>query len=513
MACPRPWDLGCLALLTLLAAPAGAAAPPSPKPAPETLYEAVDVTVASVEVFVTDREGKPVSGLTRDDFEIREEGRPVEITHFLAESAASGEGGGPAAATAPASPPAAAPASTERTWAWFFDNLHLDPTSRLQVLDKLPGAGAKLSAQDRVVLFGYDRTLTMQIFRASDREAIAAAIAKMRARIPGGFEVRAAEDELQRRSAAANDASDRRTIGYDMELQQEELLHELKAALEALERAMTALAGLPGTKALVYITGNLPNWNHPSFRSYIDRAVNQANANRVTLYGVGVPSRGDPYDQTGSLLQLADRTGGRAALDPFDAGVLLEQMRTDLTTFYSLGYTPPPQKAGTMRRLKIAVKRPGLTVRHRATYQAHNEDEIAQSRMWTALFLGEGQNGLGISATLGAAHPGAQGNLTVDLRVELPVGRLGLLPSGAARTGKVHLFIASRNAKGKTSDLTRITLPLRIPEEKLAAALAGKIPYDTRIALRPEASDVVVGVYDEVGKADSVLVLPWRPGP
>ena len=53
--------------------------------APSTdFYETVEVNVVNVEVYVTDKKGNPVTGLTRDDFEILEDGEPIEISNFYA---------------------------------------------------------------------------------------------------------------------------------------------------------------------------------------------------------------------------------------------------------------------------------------------------------------------------------------------------------------------------------------------------------------------------------------------
>ena len=44
--------------------------------------EDVEVEVVNVEVVVTGPDGVPVQGLTRDDFELLDDGKPVEITNF-----------------------------------------------------------------------------------------------------------------------------------------------------------------------------------------------------------------------------------------------------------------------------------------------------------------------------------------------------------------------------------------------------------------------------------------------
>ena len=48
----------------------------------EIFFETVDVNVVNVDVYVRDKKGNPIGGLTRDDFEILEDGRSVEISNF-----------------------------------------------------------------------------------------------------------------------------------------------------------------------------------------------------------------------------------------------------------------------------------------------------------------------------------------------------------------------------------------------------------------------------------------------
>ena len=43
------------------------------------LIERIEVNIVNVDVSVTDRAGHPIGGLTRDDFEVYEDGRPQKI--------------------------------------------------------------------------------------------------------------------------------------------------------------------------------------------------------------------------------------------------------------------------------------------------------------------------------------------------------------------------------------------------------------------------------------------------
>ena len=49
-----------------------------------TFFAPVEVPLVSVDIYVSDRHGRPVSGLGVGDFEILEDGQPVEISHFYA---------------------------------------------------------------------------------------------------------------------------------------------------------------------------------------------------------------------------------------------------------------------------------------------------------------------------------------------------------------------------------------------------------------------------------------------
>src|SRR3954452_12875404 len=70
--------------------------------APPPLVEKIDVSVVNVDVTVTDRHGQPVAGLTRNDFEIFEDGKPQTITNFyLVENAGVHEATNAAAETKP----------------------------------------------------------------------------------------------------------------------------------------------------------------------------------------------------------------------------------------------------------------------------------------------------------------------------------------------------------------------------------------------------------------------------
>lgn len=61
----------------------------SDEPAATQFGEVIDVALVNVDVWVTDAEGKPVSGLSAGDFHVKHDGQDVEITHFVEQSSSA----------------------------------------------------------------------------------------------------------------------------------------------------------------------------------------------------------------------------------------------------------------------------------------------------------------------------------------------------------------------------------------------------------------------------------------
>jgi len=92
----------------LLALPGGVRAQPVERvpSEPPLFVERLDVEIVNLDVVVTDRRGHPVTGLIRDDFELRVDGEPIPIENFYAVDPERPAG----AASPPEAPIGAAPA-------------------------------------------------------------------------------------------------------------------------------------------------------------------------------------------------------------------------------------------------------------------------------------------------------------------------------------------------------------------------------------------------------------------
>ena len=110
----RRWTALALLLALAVTAPAQQLPP---------LRETLEVSIVNVDVFVTDKSGRRVHGLTRDDFEIFENGARQAITNF-AEYVSEAELETGAVKAAEAAP------ETRRTIAVFIEQIRCRTTSR-----------------------------------------------------------------------------------------------------------------------------------------------------------------------------------------------------------------------------------------------------------------------------------------------------------------------------------------------------------------------------------------------
>ena len=187
------------AAASLAAALAVAAQAPAPPPPASSFGEAVDVELVTVQVWVSDRAGQPVTGLSAADFTVLHDGEPVAITHFAevragapptpAPSPAATPGGDPGAAAAlPAEPvPMASVAPVPlppepALLVLYFDQLHLrarDYPALLEGAERLLASGTV--PPERVMVLRQDRELHLELPLGSTRDALDVALQRIAA--------------------------------------------------------------------------------------------------------------------------------------------------------------------------------------------------------------------------------------------------------------------------------------------------------------------------------------------
>lgn len=557
----------------------GAALAQAPEETEPTFFESIDVNVVNVEVYVTDREGRRVQGLTREDFQVLENGKPVEISNFYAVSegevsAAQAPAAPAAGAAAAAAPAASAPAEDQRLYlAIFLDNRSLVPATRNQILKSIASFVARLRPEDRILIAAYDGSVQVRQGLTNDPATLSAALEEMAKVAPGGVtrnaerrrllaEIDAAYPvggpqggENQREQAAIVLAEQlyNNIRQYGMQVADEN-----RAAMAQLGEFVDSLAGLPGRKALLYVSGGfalrpidsfMRAWEQ-KFAVLSDRVgfspfdgsrddttprlqelIAHANSNRITFYSLGSTPElmgvsaevglSDTYDSNmeamdrtarqESLLMIADGTGGLASVDAATTP-MLERMRQDFETYYSLGYVPRKGRDGSRRKVEVKVRDRTLVVRHRDAHRERTMPERMASRALSALLLGEEDNPLEIALDFGKERKTDKGQYEVDVLVKFPLANLVLVPQDKFHEGKLSLFIGARDSHGRSSPIQQVEVPIRVPNDQLLTALGQVGAYRMTMLLRPEPHTIAVAVRDELGNADSTAKADYTPG-
>lgn len=526
-------------------APLAAQAPPAAPPAkPQVFSEQVEVNVVNVDIYVADSQGKPVTDLSRSDFQVFEDGKPVEVTNFYSNASADGSRANNAPDSGSSAPPAATrptpPEEQRLNLVVFVDDLNTQAHSRNRVLGSLREfLRREIQPGDRVMLIRFQSSVDVRRPFTTDMAQVDRDLTALEALSAHGAEeetFRQANEEIRA------DAAEAFGNGCDQGLEQavkayaDSQNHLLDATLRALDSVVSAVAAAPGRKAILYVgDGVSANPGFEAFqrmgacagskgvtsgflsaRTYDSRAkfnevTGHASRNRVAFYTLetraneaGVLSERDQVEnRQESLRRLADGTGGRAMLDTADARLALKLMADDLSHYYSLGYRPPRGADGVDHRIEVRVARKGAIARYRQWYRDKPQNELVAERTGAAMLYGFEDNPLGVRIEIGRQV--AQGDVyVVPVRLHVPLAKLTLIPQQGDRVGHVRFFVVA-SGNGEVTPVRSSEADVRIPEARAAAAMGQDYVHEVRMKLKRGAYTLGVGLKDDLAGAASYL--------
>jgi VWFA-related protein len=520
----------CLALLLLLP---GAPLLAQTEVAEETFTDEIEVSLVNLEVVVADRKGKSVSGLAKEDFQVLEDGKPVEITNFYAETASAG---GPAGAEIPRS------VDQRLSLVVFVDDYNTELESRNAILNGLKEfLSSSLSPGDQVMLVRFGRSLEVRKPFTTDVGAVLSEVEVIR-KLASNLASREISRDHQIQVVA-----DALTIGgwgatAEARIREYAELETsyVAASLSALETVVGWLGGLPGRKAVLYVSDGLPavpgedlfiwaeaysgyksgqrisgmNASTYDASELFRRVTSKASRNRVAIYPIEAMGarwvRGTRLQEAriqnrqNGLSFLAEETGGRTMFNVAQAGAALETMAADLSTYYSLGYRPQRPADDREHKIEVKVKGKGLTARYRRWYQDKSLGETIAERTSATMVFGGEDNPLGASLEVGQQTP-AGDSFVVPLRVKIPLDKLYLEPKGEKREGRLRLFVVASAGETVTPVRETRVLTVTVPEKDLADGKAPEYVHEVRIKLDKGSWTVGVSVRDEIATTTSYL--------
>jgi hypothetical protein len=324
-------------------------------------------------------------------------------------------------------------------------------------------------------------------------------------------------------------------------------------SLAMIEALGTHLAGIPGRKNLVWIgggfsMGSITATSDGKFAELLEtfegqvRQVSRRLAQQgIVLYvvdshdletptdtrsdsrlGTGartnfellMDTRATSTDPRAAMQTMASITGGRYFYSS-DATRDADQVVSDLQGSYTLGFYMPENLDDKWHKLKVQVKRSGLSVRHREGYLA--DSQMAQPLKWTdEMWRTAFSNPLGSPAIALTAvcKTAASGELAVTVRADTDT--LQFLPDGENLKANLVIVIGDRTAEG-FARASRSAATITVPAAASDAARRQATRYDVTWKPAADATTLRVIVQDvnsgRYGSVDVPLtkVPPDRP--
>jgi VWFA-related protein len=524
----------------------------------QSLTEKIDVSLVNVDVTVTSH-GAPARGLTRDDFEVFEDGVARPITNFYSVE--------PAAMTASTAPTVTTPDATladptddrfRRKVLVIIDNRHVSMFRRDLAL-----AALERFVDDRFTGGTYDWSIALVSDKAhlmlpltSDKEKLHATIAAVRRIVTnpdrpsaedlslvapvGGFDSRNVTS-MRTTAPEPNPSSGSRealrsVVDFGTTVQR---AADATQTVAAIRDAVRSFAGAPGRKIILLVTGSLglddgsstleanpvSIFGGPAAMSQSARfgtqlrdvLIHEANTSNVSFFIVNSEGLSTSVDvangsfdssfnssmasgnpnQLASMYWLARETGGRL-MPGNSADLSLAEFDKASSSFYSLAYKPAHGEDGKYHTIKVRMKQSGYELHYRTGYSSVPAGVQLARAMQSPLAPTMQQSSIPIDFVTGKSVP-HDGGVLVPLSATVPAKSLQFLPVGKESVARVDLYVSVFNDRGD-----RITTNHFVGEARAANGTesAGNF-VDTRQLLikRGVPYRVVVAVHDQTTDA------------
>jgi VWFA-related protein len=517
-------------------------------PAAAQYSERVDVSVANVEVVVNDRAGNPVAGLTRDDFELYENGVKQSVTNFYAidvreEDARRRDGDSDAVSVS---------ADRARLFVLFVDIDEIEPLRRRRFFESL---GTFMSGAwrdgDYATLVTWNRRLRIAVPPVSNRSLIDEVIDQLAGKNRRSEAAATRSATGTRVAEAERDAAFARSIGmsssWDGEAEAafqewfhgEERCSTIRRRVSELRTLLTTIARAELRTVLILATDDLTlrPTRSCSTEDQLEALAATANAHGITIHafhppgyrdrmigperGGFLPRTGDPapgaagyaetLDQAGGHLLVARSTGGVTALGPGESSRRLEQIARELGTYYSLGYRIQPGEDDAPRRLRVVTRDRAHRVRARQAVVLLSERARVQNLVTTNLYLPPAARRQPLELHAAIRRVDREGRfLVAHVEVSVSAGDLALVPlkEGTSR-GSFTLFVAAGGEAGDASDVVEMT---QVFERTAQPRADERVTYSFSTRLRPDSRRLSIAFRDDISTeiATKVLSLPAK---
>lgn len=522
-------------------------------------FDVTHINVVNVDVYVTDRKGQRVNGLTADDFLVLENGQPMEVTNFyaVANGRPQGAGVGKPGETGEVEPGRGdlrlseieIPEEQRLHLVIYVDNYNLHPATRNRTLARMHRfVSQSVGQDDRVMVVSYDQSLKVRQPFTNDVDLATSALLDLEG-VSGSAVNRDAE--RRRYFEDIEEAEDEQQAILRARSFADSVFTEMNFNLQGLEQQIAALSGLKGRKALLYVSDGIPMVVGEDLFYFVEEIyerskarmeaqfydlsaryrelVAKANANNITFYTLdaggmqahdSISAEYGGSASGGSLIYIdtvrnanlqeplhlmADDTGGFAITNTNAIETNLASVVDDFRNYYSLGYLAPHNGDGRYYTIAVKTKNKDYKIRHRNGYRDKTPEARLTDGAVATLYFGNESNPLGIKPTF--AQPTLDGrHYILPMSLEIPLGQIALAPQEGFFIGRIKVSVVVMDEEGSTSPVQQQEpLNLRIPAAEIEAARGKSIFYDVGLAVRSGFSRIAIGVRDELSSEMTFL--------
>lgn len=487
------------------------------------------VEYVDVDAVVTDAEGRAVTGLTKDDFEVIEDGARQSIATFSAMSRALDPG-----PRLPAVVPFEPDVQSNETnfdgsvYVMVLDDLHVDALrsqnvkqAARQFIERHLGAG------DRMAVLYTGRDDASQEFTSS-RRLLATAVDQFLGRQLRSPTMTTRDVEHAQVNIPTSGFSNAPSADPSRDEYEAELAKNAESMLSTLNQVGQWLDGVRGRRKAVLLFSEGLNYDLTDLLGdlYVNGRARSTDSLRDTLAAMtrsnlaiyGIDPRalsadgGDAIEVSGfsnspaslsslrtelrlsqgSLRQLSEDTGGFATVNTNDMTSAFERIVRDNSSYYVLGYYPSsPRSDGKLHRIEVRTARPGLTVRARRGYIAPKATQSATTSRAAVNTSGAGELATALNSPLpvsgltmrlfAGALKGSKKNASVVVDLELLGHDLSV-----GSNSKIDVSFVATDRQQKVRSSRGDSLPLNLDQDsKARLERGGALRLINRIDLPP----------------------------
>jgi VWFA-related protein len=491
--------------------------------------------LVQVSVVVEGRDGRPVSGLTANDFRLYDGGQEQRIELFVTDSTVRADTR--ESVSSPANPPhefSNRMASRRGATVVLLDRLNTPDTDQIYARQRLMSFLEQIREEDRIGLYILEGGAIHVLHDfTNDARLLLRALSRYRAMtskevadVPLPEFESTSDAALDAAMAAALERASANMTAHFNGLRSD-------ATIDAFRTIANHLASIEGRKNLIWVTAGFPlqafndRGRDPS--AAIQQAIRPLNDANVTLYAVD--ARGlmgaitlDPGGKaaftTSSAVQTnqdimriaATETGGRAFLNTNDIGGAVRRAVDDTRISYTLGYYPSHGKwDGKYREIKVQVNRPGMQIRHRRGYLAATGSQRVSSSAAVRSALASPLEASGLELTARIERLAAPNDFKIS--IVLAPGAVAFVPSAGLWKGQLDLVVAQRLADGSAPKSVDQTFDLSLRQDRYDEALKRGFTISAQVTLLPGAHSLHIVVHDVTsGTTGSVIVSAKQLG-